>query len=45
MILFHGSGNENRDLFLLKTTLPIGTTEIIARKISENTGLSLDEEI
>ena len=33
------------DLFLLKTTLPIGTTEIIARKISENTGLSLDEEI
>lgn len=33
------------DTLILKTTLPIGTTEKIARLISESTGLELDEEL
>ncbi len=33
------------DAIILKTTLPIGTTEKIARLIAESTGLELDEEL
>ena len=33
------------DTLILKTTLPIGTTEKIAMVISESTGLDLDEEL
>ena len=33
------------DTIILKTTLPIGTTEKIARLILESTDLELDEEL
>ena len=33
------------DIFILKTTLPIGTTSIIAKKIADNSGLILDESL
>ena len=33
------------DLVVLKTTLPIGTTEEIASLLAKNSGLSLDEEL
>ena len=33
------------DLFLLKTTLPIGSTQEIGEKLSENSGLALDEQL
>ena len=32
-------------LVLLKTTLPIGTTEVIARELSDISGLKVDEEL
>ena len=35
----------NGDLLILKTTLPIGTTERISKMLSKRTGLKLDDEL